>query len=198
MYKMPTNCIILHSVDIFSWCKLMGFVLAHDFGSLALKIIRLPSALKYLEMLHNTNRTKCLIPYRLENADAITEKVFRNFFAVPCDFCVVFLSSALGRFLCRFASLLNICASILTFICFIFFFFFTCVLSEGLCVPIRLVRNDPKAPSEECYVVWRSPHRCMCFALFCAAFGHSVPVFTLTWSVSLVLKPLSNAFDAQH
>lgn len=99
--------------------------------------------------------------------------------------------------LCLSASL-NVCASILTSLFFFCLFFYVCVLSEGLCVPIRLVRNDPKAPSEECYVVWRSPRRYMCFALFCAALGYGVPVFTLTWSVSLVLKPLSTAFTAQH
>lgn len=98
--------------------------------------------------------------------------------------------------LCLSASL-NVCASILTSL-LLFFCFFTWVLSQGLCVPIRLVRNDPKAPSEECYVVWRSPRRYMCFALFCAALGYGVPVFTLTWSVSLALKPLSTASDAQH
>lgn len=113
-------------------------------------------------MLHKTNCTKCLIPYWLESADAIMKKVFRNFFA-PRDISVVFLWSALERFLslCLSASI-NVCAWILTSVCFLY----VCVLSEGLSVPVRLVRSDTKAPSEECYGVSRRPRSYMCSALF--------------------------------
>lgn len=85
-------------------------------------------------MLHKTNCTKCLIPYWLESADAIMKKVFRNFFA-PRDISVVFLWSALERFLslCLSASI-NVCAWILTSVCF----FFTCVF----CLKVWVFPSD--------------------------------------------------------
>ncbi len=128
-------------------------------------------------MLHNTNRTKCLIPYRLENADAITKKVFRNFLH-PVTFALFFFHQPWRDFsvalpLCE-PKRLCLDIDFTGFFCFVFLRVF---LSQGLCVPIRLVRNDPKAPSEECYVVWRSPRRYMCFALFCAALGYGCSCF---------------------
>lgn len=109
--------------------------------------------------------------------------------------------------LCLSASLKRLCLYIDFSLLPVSFFFccccwcYMCVLSGGLCVPIRLVRNGLKAPSEECYYVWRSPLSDMCFALFqhfvllCfsfrlqrSRFNTSHSVAPDTWSFSLFFK----------
>lgn len=111
-----------------------------------------------------TNRTKCLIPYQLEKCWCNNEESIQEFLCKPCTPWLLRYFFILYS-LCLSASLKRLCLDIDISLFPVSFCFFICVFCLEVCV-FPLDSYDSKAPSEECYYVWRSPLSYMCFTLF--------------------------------